>query len=93
DRSRGSVTYFRAILPSQGDPEARRPGLGLYITRLLVEAHSGRVWVESELGKGSTVYLHKLPRRNTLELCYLHNYPGLSIWRRRQARPVASQAW
>jgi PAS domain S-box-containing protein len=36
-------------------------GLGLFICRKIVELYQGRIWVESEIGKGSTFYIN-LPR-------------------------------
>ncbi|HYG84100.1 MAG TPA: ATP-binding protein [Verrucomicrobiae bacterium] len=36
-------------------------GLGLYLTRRLVEGMNGRIWVESEYQKGSTFYI-EIPR-------------------------------
>lgn len=36
-------------------------GLGLFISRKIIELYNGRIWVESELGKGSTFYIN-LPR-------------------------------
>ncbi len=39
-----------------GNDDRRGMGLGLYISKCIVQAHSGRIWAESEPGKGSNLY-------------------------------------
>jgi signal transduction histidine kinase len=51
--------YYR--VRSAADYHVAGTGLGLPVARAIVEAHGGRIWIESKLGEGSTVFF-SLPK-------------------------------
>ena len=53
-KARLFTKFFRAANVAKIDTEGS--GLGLFITKNIIEAHGGRIWFESEENKGSTFY-------------------------------------
>ena len=47
---------FERYYKPKGPRKKESLGLGLYIARMLVETHGGRIWAESKLGQGTTFY-------------------------------------
>ena len=53
-----SAHLFERFYRAKGVSKREGMGLGLYITRILVEAHGGQIRIESAVGKGSTFYFY-----------------------------------
>lgn len=47
--------FYRS--PDRNARDVGGMGLGLYITKEIVDRHSGRIWAESEVGKGTTFHV------------------------------------
>jgi PAS domain S-box-containing protein len=63
DQPRLFEPFFRAV--QRETRKKRGSGLGLTIVKSIAEKHNGRVWVESQLGKGSVFYF-QIPKKNQL---------------------------
>jgi len=53
-REENMKNLFQRFYREEGETVRGGTGLGLYISRQIIEAHGGRIWAESEYGKGST---------------------------------------
>jgi PAS domain S-box-containing protein len=72
DQQRLFSRFFRSDDPTV--QEAPGTGLGLSITKSLVEMHGGQIWVESELGHGST-FTFSLPTAQAWEASQVADKP------------------
>ncbi|MDP2660329.1 MAG: sensor histidine kinase, partial [Dehalococcoidia bacterium] len=47
---------FDRFYRTKGGRKPGGMGLGLFICKMLIEAHGGQIWVDSEPGKGSSFH-------------------------------------
>ncbi|HLY99070.1 MAG TPA: response regulator [Candidatus Angelobacter sp.] len=59
-RPEDQAVIFEEFRQLEGEAKHQGTGLGLAITRRLVEQHGGKIWLESEVGKG-TLFQFTLP--------------------------------
>jgi CheY-like chemotaxis protein len=57
-------------VPNKDGGSEQGVGLGLYICRELVQSHGGKIWVESELGRGST-FCFSIPQEQPSEAIHV----------------------
>ncbi len=66
---------FNRFSQGTGKKRSTSTGLGLYLSRQIVEAHAGKIWAESELNKGSK-FVFSIPvseNQNESLLCNIIN--------------------
>jgi PAS domain S-box-containing protein len=65
EQPRVFTKFFRGVNAIRMETEGS--GLGLFVTKNIIEAHGGRIWFKSEEGKGSTFYFALPLKRGKIE--------------------------